>query len=303
MGTGLNLPQLVLPPERDADGLWARISRAQIGAAQPVRLRAIDRDGRTLGLSDGLFRANESTARVKLDLPIELANRVSRVVLENGATAGSVALLDDGGGRKPIGIVSDNPALSRQPMLGDIYFIERALAPNHEVRADRLQTLLKQELAVIIVTDQSAFAEGDRRALMKWVDRGGMVVRFAGERLAADPANDAGDDLLPVRLRQGDRTLGGALSWTEPAHLADFPASSPFAGLQLPKDVAINRQVLAEPDIDLGNKTWARLTDGTPLVTGDRRGKGFRCCSMSAATPIGRTCRSPACSSKCSIGW
>jgi hypothetical protein len=275
MGTGLNLPQLMLPPERDADGLWARVSRAQIGTAQPVHLRAIDRDGRTLGLSDGLFRANESTVRVKLDLPIELANRVSRVVLENGGTAGSVALLDDGGGRKPIGIASDNPALSRQPMLGDIYFVERALAPNHEVRADRLQTLLKQELAVIILTDQATFAEGDRRALDEWVERGGMVVRFAGERLATDPASDAGADILPVRLRKGDRTLGGALSWTEPAHLADFPSSSPFAGLQLPKDVAINRQVLAEPDIDLGNKTWARLTDGTPLVTGARRGKGF----------------------------
>ena len=275
MGMGLNLPLLVMPPERDADGLWARAGRAEIGAAQPFRLRAIDRDGRTLGLSDGMFRANDSTARVKLDLPIELANRVSRVVLENGATAGSVALLDDGGGRKPIGIASDNPALSRQPMLGDLYFVERALAPNHEVRADRLQTLLKQELAVIVLTDQSTFADGDRRALAEWVERGGMVIRFAGERLAADPANDSGSDLLPVRLRKGDRTLGGALSWTEPAHLAAFPTSSPFAGLELPKDVAINRQVLAEPDIDLGNKTWARLTDGTPLVTGARKGKGF----------------------------
>src|SRR5262249_23725090 len=146
----------------------------------------------TLGLSDGLFRANEATARIKIDLPIELANRVSRVVLENGATAGSVALLDDGGGRKPIGIASDNPTLSPQPMLGDIYFVERALAPNHEVRADRLQTLLKQELAVIILTDQSTLAEGDRRALDEWVNRGGMVVRFAGERLAADPAADPG---------------------------------------------------------------------------------------------------------------
>lgn len=271
MGAGLDLPMLMLPPERDADGLWARVARTDVGTTRPVRLRAIDRDGRTLGLSDGAFRTNESTARVKLDLPIELANRVSRVVLENGATAGSVALMDDGGGRKPIGIASDNPTLSRQPMLGDIYFIERALAPNHEVRADRLQTLLKQELAIIVLTDQSTFAEGDRRALDEWVQRGGMAVRFAGERLAADPNGD----LLPVRLRKGDRTLGGALSWTEPAKLAPFPASSPFAGLQLPDDVAITRQVLAEPDIDLGNKTWARLTDGTPLVTGERRGDGF----------------------------
>jgi hypothetical protein len=271
MSLKLDLPLMLMPPERDADGLWVRVARTQIGAAQPVRLRALDRDGRTLGISDGSFRTDERMARVKLDLPVELANRVSRIALENGATAGGVTLLDDGGGRKPIGLVTDNPALSRQPMLGELYFVERALAPNHEVRADRLQTLLKQELAVIVVTDNATFADGDRSALKKWVERGGMVVRFAGEKLAGDPK----DDLLPVRLRPGDRTLGGALSWTEPAHLAGFPNSSPFAGLQVPKDVAIERQVLAEPDIDLGNKTWARLTDGTPLVTAERMGDGF----------------------------
>ncbi len=271
MSLKLDLPLLLLPTERDADGFWARVARTHVGAVQPVRLRALDRDGRTLGISEGRFRAEERLARVKLDLPIELANRVSRVVLENATTAGGVALLDDGGGRKPIGLVTDNPALSRQPMLGELYFVERAMAPNHEMRADHLQTLLKQELAVIVLTDHSIFGEGDRVALRKWVERGGMVVRFAGEKLSAEP----NDDLLPVRLRAGDRTLGGALSWTEPAHLAQFPNSSPFAGLKIPKDVEIGRQVLAEPDIDLGNKTWARLTDGTPLVTGERMGKGF----------------------------
>ncbi|MEZ5832782.1 MAG: DUF4159 domain-containing protein [Dongiaceae bacterium] len=271
MSLKLDLPPMLLPPERDPNGLWVQVSRAQIGTAQRVRLRVLDRDGRTLGISDGAFRPEERVARVKLDLPIELANRASRIALENGTTAGAVTLLDDGGGRKPIGLVTDNPALSRQPMLGEIYFVERALAPNHEVRADRLQTLLKQELAVIVLTDHSAFADGDRTALRKWVEHGGMVVRFAGEKLASDPK----DDLLPVRLRPGDRTLGGALSWTEPAHLAPFPNSSPFAGLAIPKDVEISRQVLAEPDIDLGNKTWARLTDGTPLVTGERVGNGF----------------------------
>ncbi len=34
------------------------------------------------------------------------------------------------------------------------------------------------------------------------------------------------------------------------------------------------RQVLAEPDAGLPGKTWAQLTDGTPLVTAEKRGKG-----------------------------
>src|SRR5262249_39311672 len=49
----------------------------------------------------------------------------------------------------------------------------------------------------------------------------------------------------------------------------------PLAGLSVPPDVTVRRQVLAEPDIDLGDKTWARLTDGTPLVTGAHQGKGW----------------------------
>jgi hypothetical protein len=271
MGMQVELPMMLQTTERDADGLWVRVLRTQVGVAQPVGLRALDREGRTLGISEGRFRPNDPMARVKVDLPIELANRTSRIILEDGATAGAITLLDDGGGRKPIGLVSDNPALSRQPMLGEIYFIERALAPNHEVRVDKLATLLKQELAVVVISDTTPLSDPERAELRKWIERGGMMVRFAGERLAGAPD----DNLLPVRIRPGDRTLGGALSWTEPAHLAAFPTSSPFAGLELPKDVEINRQVLAEPDIDLGNKTWARLTDGTPLVTGERVGKGF----------------------------
>jgi hypothetical protein len=43
----------------------------------------------------------------------------------------------------------------------------------------------------------------------------------------------------------------------------------------VPKDVTVNRQVLAEPDAVLATKSWASLEDGTPLVTGERRGKGL----------------------------
>jgi hypothetical protein len=39
--------------------------------------------------------------------------------------------------------------------------------------------------------------------------------------------------------------------------------------------VTVSRQVLAEPDMDLAAKTWARLADGTPLVTAAKRGRGW----------------------------
>ena len=43
----------------------------------------------------------------------------------------------------------------------------------------------------------------------------------------------------------------------------------------MPKDITVSRQVLAEPDAVLATKSWASLDDGTPLVTGEHRGKGM----------------------------
>ncbi len=80
--------------------------------------------------------------------------------------------------------------------------------------------------------------------------------------------------MLPVRLLGGDRQLGGALSWSEPAGLAPFGADTPFAGLTVPEEVRVNRQVLAEPSADLPLRGWAVLSDGTPLVTQAGRGAG-----------------------------
>jgi hypothetical protein len=95
-------------------------------------------------------------------------------------------------------------------------------------------------------------------------------VRFAGPKLAS-----AADSLVPVTLREGDRVLGGSLSWATPQPLGSFSAQSPFAGLAVPMDVTVNRQVLAEPSGTLTDRTWAALADGTPLVTAAPSGKGW----------------------------
>src|SRR5690606_1757613 len=92
-----------------------------------------------------------------------------------------------------------------------------------------------------------------------------------GSRLAASAVDE---ELLPVRLRIGERSLGGTLTWSEPQAVSEFPATGPFADLAPPAEVTVSRQVLAEPSSDIVERTWAHLADGTPLVTGDRRGDG-----------------------------
>lgn len=266
-----SLPLVALAPEMQVQGMVVKVMRAAVGAVQRVPIRVLDSDGRTLAVSVVDFAADSLFGSRKLDLPIELRGRASQVVIEGGQSASAVALLDDGSGRKPIGVVTDNPAAGRQPLLGELYYVERALAPSNEVRIGDLDTLIAQPISLIILPDQTAVSPEGHAKLEKWVERGGMLIRFAGERLAASP----NDNLLPAHLRQGDRILGGALSWAQPTTLTEFPTLSPFTGLAVPKDVHIERQVLAEPDIDLGQKIWARLADGTPLVTGAKRGDGY----------------------------
>src|SRR6202023_1076667 len=128
---------------------------------------------------------------------------------------------------------------------------------------------LDQKLPMMVLADVGTLSPEIRERISAWIEQGGVLVRFAGPRLA-----QADDDLVPGTRRRGGRSLGGSLTWEKPQHLAPFAADGPFAGLAVPKDITISRQVLAEPDAVLATKSWASLEDGTPLVTGERRGKG-----------------------------
>jgi hypothetical protein len=171
--------------------------------------------------------------------------------------------------RRPVGIVV-LPRPSGQPLLSNTYYLERALSPYAEIRQGTLSELLGRPLAVLVYADSGPDSAAETARVANWVKKGGLLLRFAGPHLAQQEGR-----LLPVRLRRGGRTIGGAMSWERPARLAAFPRSSPFAGLPIPDDVTVSRQVLAEPDIDLAGRIWARLADGTPLVTAARRGRGW----------------------------
>ena len=130
--------------------------------------------------------------------------------------------------------------------------------------------MIDEKPSALVLADMSIAPGPTHDRLSQFVESGGMLIRFAGTRLAAGE-----DDLTPTALRRGGRTLGGALSWETPKHVAPFEAPSPFVGVLAPQEVTVSRQVLAEPDPGLADKTWARLADGTPLVTAAHRGKGL----------------------------
>ena len=261
--------------DNEAGALTAQITRSDARAPATGSVRALDVQGREVGRAAFDFGAN-MTVDARFDLPVELRNDVTELVIDAERSAGATWLIDERSRRRRVAIASGASADVAQPLLAPSYYLKRALQPFadisewHDSSSDPIVSLLDQKPSVLVLADMSVAPGPELDAITQFLDNGGVLLRFAGTRLAA------GDDTLtPTALRRGGRLLGGALSWESPKHIAPFEAGSPFFGLAAPDEVTVSRQVLAEPETGLAEKTWARLADGTPLVTAERRGKGL----------------------------
>jgi len=269
------LAMVLRPPEADSGVLKLVVERPAAEGLASAQVRAVGDDGNLLAREKLTFAGGETRAIADLTLPTELLNRLARLEIEDADTAGAVVLTDERWRRRPVGLVSGAGVGVQQPLLSDLYYLERALRPFTEIRRGTVGELLNRPLAVMVLADPGQMTQAVRRSLENWIKAGGVAVRFAGPLLAKATSDDVGDPLLPVRLRVGDRVIGGSMSWSRPAKLAPFEAASPFHGLVVPADVTVRRQVLAQPAPNLPERTWARLDDGTPLVTAERRDKGW----------------------------
>lgn len=240
---------------------------------------AFDGKGRRIGDAAITFRPGETVATSEIVVPFELRNDFASIALDGQNHAGAVRVLDETAKRRRVGLLSQTPVDETRQLLSPLYYIRRALEPFADIiepaspdLTEAIPQLLEQKPAVIVMGDVGTIPETARAPLVAWMENGGTLIRFASSRLLT-AGND--DQLLPVKLRLGERLLGGSLSWTEPQSVTEFPSNGPFANLPPPSDVTVTRQILAEPTADLAARTWATLADGTPLVTADRRGKGM----------------------------
>jgi len=271
---------LALTPPRLEDGeLIVTALRPQGAASLAFAMTAIGPDPngveRSLGAASAVFAPGATAIDVALDLPIELRNRVSRVALTEARSAAGVVLADDSVRRRKVGLLSGRAGSEAQDLIDPLHYLRNALEPFAELIEAPLADMLAASPEVLVLADVGGFSEGEDAALGAWVEGGGLLLRFAGPRLAASGAGQLeADPLLPVRLRAGGRSIGGAMSWGAPRRLQPFPENSPFAGLALPEDVEVSAQVMAQPDPDLPDRVLASLEDGTPLVTAAPRGEG-----------------------------
>jgi len=268
------LPLALAVPAIDGGRIEITALRAVSGEPLAAKVRALAGNGRNLADATLIFAAGSGQAKASLELPVELRNEVQRIEIEGERNAAATFLFDDRWRRKSVALQSGTSLEAAQPLLSPLYYVSRALEPFAELSeppdARALKERLDAGLSMLVLADIGVLPQETAAMVTTWLERGGVLVRFAGPRLAG-----AQDGLIPVALREGGRELGSALSWETPQGLQQFPEKSPFAGLTPDPSIRVTRQVLAEPDNELPDKVWASLDDGTPLVTAERRGKGL----------------------------
>ncbi len=261
-----------------AEGLEIDVRRAVSG--NPVAAVAAETlQGRALGAAEIRFAPSATAATAKIELPPAIAARAARVRLVGEASAGAVRLAPNGAGRPVVGLV--NGGDTAQPFLSDLFYVERAIQPFASVQRGDVESLLNQGVQALILVDDSALPQAEQTRLLAWLEKGGLAIRFAGPRLA-----NSDQALAPSPLRRGARALGGALTWEQPQEIAPFAPESPFADLTVSADVKVRRQVLADPAGLAQAQIWARLKDGTPIVTAAARGRGLLVLFHVTAGPV-----------------
>ncbi len=274
-------PVLALAPPELREGVIRLAAHRLPGLpAQEIAIAAIGRDPagveRVLAQGGLSLAEGEATGMLELTLQPELRNRISRFHIAGERSAGAVALTDDALQRRKVALLTGREGREGLDLLSPFFYLRQALEPVAElIESASVDDLLLTAPDVLILVDIAQLGELEAAQILDFVNDGGLLLRFAGPSLAAsDIARSEEDPLLPVRLRIGGRTVGGAMSWGEPRQLRAFAEDSPFAGLRIPADVTISAQVLAQPDPALAERTIASLADGTPLVTRKFSGEG-----------------------------
>jgi Domain of unknown function (DUF4159)/Aerotolerance regulator N-terminal len=263
-------PMALLPLELEGLDITVTAVRPGGGSEASVTAQAIGASGRPVANVTLHFDDKARRASGRISLPAQQRNQIRQIKLIPDTSAAATLLMDASNAHPLVGVASGEIAAETPPLRSSRFYITRALEPYAAIEEDTMDVMLDDGISMLFLSNIGRLPATQETRIARWVEGGGVLVRFAGENMT----DDAGD-LLPVRLRSGNRAFGGVLTWDQPQSLAPFPDNSPFSGLGLPEEITVTRQLLAVPDPTLRRRTWAALEDGTPLVTGNRRGRGW----------------------------
>ena len=191
-------------------------------------------------------------------------------------TCGGDRLVDERRRRRPVGLVIARIQKATGHCWTIIFICPRPRSFT-EVRTGDIPELLKRKLAMLVLADPGKFQVVTGTACPVDAEWGDC------SPLRRPPVGSDRDPLLPVKLRKDDRELGGrCLDDAGPVGAFDENSPSPVlrshgcAHSPPSTGPAVHRAV---------KKTWARLTDGTPLVTSQKFGAGWLVFVHTSANP------------------
>jgi hypothetical protein len=270
-------PVALRPIQFEGGALTTSIVRPDGNTAQEVTVELMGNDptGALRALSVQKVEAVGKEFPVSFELPTELRNRVQQLRIANVRSAGAISVTDDSVQSRKIALLSASQDQEAGALLSPLHYLRNALITTSTLIETDLGTALVASPDILIFADIGRLSDIETIQVLEWVEEGGTLVRFAGPRLMSSGVGQSVEDpLLPVRLRSGGRDVGGAMSWGEPKRLREFSEESPFFGLEIPPEVSIDAQVIAQPDPNLAERVLASLADGTPLVTAKDQGAG-----------------------------
>ncbi|GLQ35223.1 LytTR family transcriptional regulator [Amylibacter marinus] len=273
-----NQPVLGLGPLAFVDGTMEAVVYRPFEAdpfQASIDLLGPDPTGITRVLASQDVEILEAQTDVNFELPTELRNRVSHARLRGVRSAGAVVLTDETLRSRKVALLAGQQSQEAGDLLASLHYVRKALENSATLIETDLRNALLATPDILIFADIGRLSEAETEAVSSWVKEGGLLVRFAGPRLISSGLGQRKNDpLLPVRLRAGGRDVGGAMSWGAPKQLREFADGTPFYGLEIPEEVLVKAQVIAQPDPDLSDKVLASLQDGTPLITASDLGDG-----------------------------
>ena len=279
-----NLPVILMPPQQQiSTDLSITVQTPEsVNTPRSVRVQARGENGQILDQQAANLGPEKTAASVTFDLPDALRGQVSRIQIAGHNGAGTTYILDERYKKRSVGIIGPADQSRLKPFIEAEYYLSRAAEPFAALHYGDYEAVLAAEPSMIILPDIGAIPPQYLDALEDWVRSGGLLLRFAGPNMTQNLNNDI---LVPAPLRSSGRALDGAMTWETPAKLQSFPETSPLYGIEIPEEITVRQQILAEPSVDLEEKTWAGLEDGTPLITGAPLDKGLLVMVHTTASP------------------
>lgn len=272
----LNKPALLLPVEYNNGEYLITVRRADIAASETMEIQAFDAVNRVIATQDIVFAEQQSEAQITFPAASFTGAQgdVARFSISHENSAGATVLTNENHKPRSVGIAAINGRNDAASLLNEARFLYAALQPHTDIYFGTVEELIDSgNISVLLVPDSVPLTGVAATKAEEWARSGGRIARFAGPNMALEAHID--DPLLPVDIRKGSIGSNDSLSSNQDhIGIESFDANSPFAALEPEDEVIISRYVAVDSTRPNEYETWARMSNGFPLVTANALGEG-----------------------------